>query len=185
MSFTAQCSSHQFFLRNRMARTSGVSDTSHMSEAARSRVSALTMGPSIWSSAGALAARAWLHERNITSPEFQRWYAHVVLGVADRPPAQLDERTATYFRLEIYSEEWGYFFGHAKAASWIRVTDTPFVHGRDDYRLLARTPPLREIGQLVRALERQHGLAFRREHALVRTNLAGAETRIRAWVQTL
>lgn len=144
------------------------------------------MGQSIWSSAGALAARAWLAERDLTSTAFQRWYAQIVLGIGnDTPDPDLDERIATYFRIEVYSEEWGFFFGHAKAASWIRITDVPFVHGRDDYRLLAVTPPLKDIGQLVRALERQHGLEFRRDQALVRTNLAGAEPTIRAWVQTL
>jgi hypothetical protein len=115
-----------------------------------------------------------------------RWHANILLAPLDHEPApDLDVSVDTRFRIEIYSEEWGYFFCHGGRASWIRVTDIAFVHGRDDFRLLASTPALDDLGQLLRTVERTHGLHFRREHALVRTNLAAAEASIRRWVQSL
>lgn len=136
--------------------------------------------------AGMLAARTWLTARSLTAPTLTRWHATVSLGITDqRPTVELDERVDTRFRIEIYSEEWGYFFCHGGRASWIRVTDIPFVHGRDDFQLLAATPALKDLGQLLRRVEKQHGLRFRRDHALVRTNLAHAELEIRRWVLSL
>jgi hypothetical protein len=99
--------------------------------------------------------------------------------------AEFDDRVDTRFHLDIYSEEWGYFFCHAGRASWIRITDIAFVHGRDDYNLLATTLPLADIGETLKALEQQHKIAFRREQALVRTNLANAELAVRRWLSTL
>jgi hypothetical protein len=37
----------------------------------------------------------------------------------------------------------------------------------------------------VRQLERLHQIQFQRQHAAVRTNLAGAEVEIRSWIATL
>jgi hypothetical protein len=129
--------------------------------------------------AGMLAARTWLAARALSAPTFSRWHASILLGIEDRTPeVDLDERVDTRFRLEIYSEEWGYLFCHGGRASWIRVTDIPFVHGR-------ATPPLKDIGQLLRHVEGQHGLRFRRDLALVRTSLANADAEIYRWVQTL
>ena len=115
-----------------------------------------------------------------------RWHVEIALDVRDEP-AQLefDEATATRFQLEIYAEEWGFLFCHAGLLSRIRINNIAFVHGRDDYRLLGSMPPLAQIGSLVRELEQRHGIAFRREHALVLTDLAGAEPAIRAWLRTL
>src|SRR5947207_487774 len=79
-----------------------------------------------------------------------------------------DERTDTRFRVEIYSEEWGFLFCHAGQASWIRVTDVPFVHGRDDFKLLPSMPALKDLGTLLRSVEQQHHVRFRRRNALVR-----------------
>ncbi len=139
-----------------------------------------------WTNAGVLAARAWLAERGVRAPDGQRWHADITLAVSDAPaePAfNLD--TDTRFRIEIYSEEWGFFFCHGGHASWIRITDIPFVHGRDDFKLLELTPPLKELSRLVRVLENRHTIRFRREHALVRTNVAGAEPAVRRWVLSL
>jgi hypothetical protein len=96
-----------------------------------------------------------------------------------------DERSDTRFRLEIYSEEWGVFFCHKGRASWIRVTDIPFVHGRDDFHLLQAVPALNDIASLLRSIEQEHAIAFKREHALIRTNLPAAEPVVRAWIRTL
>lgn len=132
------------------------------------------------------AAQAWLSGRGLSAPSLSRWHASILLGTEDRPPEpEFDERVDTRFRLEIYSEEWGYFFCHRGQASWVRVTDIPFVHGRDDFHLLPVTPALEDVGQLLRSLEQQHGLAFRRDHAVVRTNVANADPAIRRWIESL
>ena len=136
--------------------------------------------------AGMRAAQAWLAARGLSAPTLTRWHATIVLGTEDGAPAlELDERVETRLRIEIYSEEWGYFFCHGGRASWIRVTDVPFVHGRDDFKLLAMTRSLEDLGTLVRSLEQQHGLVFRRDHAVIRTNVANAEVAIRQWVESL
>lgn len=135
--------------------------------------------------AGATAARDWITSRRIPPPGL-RWMVEIQLDVRDAPaPADFNVDTDTRFHIEIYAEEWGVFFCHAGRASWIRVTDVPFVHGRDDHHLLARTPELGKIGDLLRALEREHSLHFSREHARVDTTLGNAETAIRRWVRGL
>ena len=140
----------------------------------------------MWSSAGSLAAFAWLDDRGVPRPS-SRWYVQIAMDVADRPTERdFDERRASRFHLDIYSEEWGFYFCHAGKISWIRTTDVTFVHARDDYRLIGRTPELPRIGELVRELEREHGLAFRREHALVETDLGSSTVAsIRRWIETL
>lgn len=141
-------------------------------------------GPS-WSNPGRLAASAWLAGQRMTPPGL-RWSVEVQLDVRDEvAPADFDTRADTRFHIEIYAEEWGFFFCHAGLASWIRITDIPFIHGRDDHRLLLRTPALDELGEFLRQLEQQHAIQFKREHARVRTTLAGAEASIRGWVQAL
>ncbi len=89
------------------------------------------------------------------------------------------------FRLSIFAQEWGFFFTHCSRASWIRVTDIPFIHGRDDYQLLDTTPPLKNVGDLLRTLETKHRLSFERKNAVLTTNIDGAEPTIRSWLLTL
>lgn len=136
--------------------------------------------------AGALAAAAWLRSRGTTPPTTTRWHVEITLDVVDRrPPTEFDDRTATRFHLDIYSEEWGVYFCHAALSSWIRVTDIAFVHGRDEHQLLARMPPLQDIGTLLRQLEQEHGVRFQRHHASIATNLPNIEPAIRSWVTML
>jgi hypothetical protein len=135
--------------------------------------------------AGMLAARTWLTARALNAPALTRWNANILLAPGEaEPEPDVDEVRDTRFRIEIYSQEWGFQFCHAGRASWIRVTDIPFVHGRDDHRLLSAMPALKDIATLVRRIEREHRLRFNRERALVRTNLDRAEPSIREWVQT-
>jgi hypothetical protein len=101
------------------------------------------------------------------------------------PPTDFDETKTTRFHLDIYSEEWGVFFCHAGRASWIRVTDLAFVHGRDEHALLSIVPPLRDVSLLLRELERRHGIHFQRRFAVIRTNLANGEAHVRSWLETL
>lgn len=136
--------------------------------------------------AGALAAATWLMDRAITAPIGPRWHVEIALDVMHgRPPTDYDEETATRFHLNIYAAEWGVYFCHLGKASWIRVTDVAFVHGKDDYQLLAAVPALKRIGVLLRQIERDHRLMFQRQHASVVTNLANAEPAIRTWVASL
>lgn len=133
-----------------------------------------------------LAARAWFNARTLSAPGLLRWHAEILLDVVDQPAREkFDERTDTRFRIEIYSEEWGYLFCHGGSASWIRVTDIPFVHGRDDFRLLPLTPALKDIGSLLRTVEQRHAIQFRRRNAQVNTNIPNAEPSLRRWVESL
>lgn len=136
--------------------------------------------------AGALAAAAWLRTIGATPPVAQRWHVEIALEpAAHRPPSDFDEGTATRFQIGIYSEEWGFFFCHRGRASWIRVTDLAFVHGRDDFGLLTVAPPLKDVDQLLRRLEQQHALQFQRQHASIKTSVAGSEPAIAAWINSL
>ena len=134
---------------------------------------------------GSAAAFEWLAERKVPAPAM-RWHVAIGLDVRDEPaPQSFDVTTDSRFHIEIYSEEWGFFFCHAGRASWIRVTDVPFVHVRDDYGLLAGTPKLEDIGTLLRSLEELHALRFRRDLAYINTSLVNAEPAIQAWIQAL
>ena len=122
---------------------------------------------------GALASAAWLLDRGIV-PDQERWFVEVELAGGD-----------TRLVLEVYSEEWGFQLHHLGQASWIRVTDVAFVHGRDDHGMLARIPRLREIGLFVRELERRFRVRFDRDAARVRTSIPDAEPVLRAWIGAL
>lgn len=126
--------------------------------------------PSSLGTLGAEASAKWLEALSLEA--VPRWYAEIEL-------AQDNSR----FLLNVYAEEWGFAFHHDDRASWIRVTDIPFVHGRDDFALLAHTPELLDIGGFVTSLEKSHGLAFARRDAQVRTNLDNAPEIIRAWLE--
>jgi hypothetical protein len=131
---------------------------------------------------GALASAAWCVARNVF-PQAPRWSVDICLDNApgaDRDAPPIDAR----FVIEIFSEEWGFRFRRGDAASWIRVTDIPFVHGRDDFELLRRTPRLENIGVLLRALEAEHEIRFDRSRALVRSSF-DATDRIVTWVSSL
>ena len=132
------------------------------------------------------AAMKWLLDRGLNPPTVKRWHVEVSLATYDGPaPLQFDDRIDSRFHIDIYSEEWGFFFCHGGRASWIRVTDIAFVHGRDDFGFVSRAPALDQIGAFLRELESTYQISFQRKHALVRTNLASAEPVIRRWVNSL
>ena len=119
---------------------------------------------------GGRAAARWLAALDLAP--LPRWF--VEIGIAgDRD---------THFELGIYAEEWGFEFRHGSRASWIRVTDVPFVHGRDDYNLLDETPDLLAIGALVAKLERTFGVQLLRASPSIRTNVPASIAAIRAWI---
>lgn len=142
--------------------------------------------PSAGASTGAQAAAGWLSERGLSATTLKRWHVEVSIALDDTPAApSFDDRVDTRFHIDLYSEEWGFFVCHQGRASWIRVTDIVFVHGRDDFGLLGRTPPLAQVGRLLADFEREHGISFRRGLANVRTNVPGSEPVIRRWVEAL
>ena len=101
-------------------------------------------------------------------------------------PFAFDDRApSTRFQLEIYGEEWGFVFRHEGKVSWIRITDIPFVHGRDEHGLLSRTPKLRELSQFVRELERRHGFRLPRDSPLIRSSIRDSEVKLRLWALDL
>lgn len=123
-----------------------------------------------WTTQGAEASERWL--RALGLPAVPRWHAEIAIH----------SEAGTTFELNIYAEEWGFAFRHGGRTSWIRVTDIPFVHGFDEFDLLARTPDLLGIGVLVGELEDAHGLALRRGDAAIRTNLPNAIDTIVDWL---
>ena len=120
---------------------------------------------------GSEAAARWLGLLAL-EPTAARWYVEITLAAAGE----------TMFQLNIYAEEWGFAFHHAGQASWIRVTDVPFVHGRDDFTLLPQTPDLLAIFTFVAQLEAQNTIELPRAEAAIRTNLANADDTIREWL---
>ncbi len=133
---------------------------------------------------GARASHEWMRARGLTSE--RAWYLEIALDIVDRPTSTTYHcDTDTRFHLNIYPEEWGVFFCHGSRASWIRVTDQPFVHGRDDHRLLDEMPDLPHVGSLLRDLERRYRLQFRGDHALIYSNVTGARSAIRTWLEAI
>lgn len=135
--------------------------------------------------AGALAAGVWLAARRLVAPD-ARWEISIALDVAAvEAPARFRDTADSRFHIAIAWSEWGFYFCHHSRASWIRVTDIPFIHERDDYGLLPRVPPLRELGKLMGAIEQRFRFRFRRAHATIRSTIPGAEPAVRAWLEAL
>jgi hypothetical protein len=154
----------------------------------RSRTGADVVGGTSMVTAGALASSTWLASRALSAPPDRRWHVEIALSTStERAPVvtEHDGTAATSFHLDIYAEEWGFHVEAQGQSSWIRVTDIAFVHGRDDFRLMAVCPPLEDIGVLLRRFEQQHEVRFQRQHAAVTTNLNGAESTLRSWILSL
>ena len=135
--------------------------------------------------AGALATAAWLSARGLLVPARTEWELSIVLGLpGELEPPALADGADTRLHIAISSAEWGFYFCHHDRASWIRVTDVPFIHQRDDFALLFKVPPLRELGSLVRALEETYSVSFCRESAAIRSTIRGSAPAIREWVTT-
>ena len=130
--------------------------------------------------AGALASAAWLSSRCLCATA-GGWEVTISLAVKRGGGTGNEE---TRFHVAITAREWGFFFSHGNETSWIRVTDVPFVHERDDFALLHRVPALRDLGELVGEIEERYGIQFDREDALIRSTLIGGVDRIQAWVIT-
>jgi hypothetical protein len=135
--------------------------------------------------AGMLAANAWLEARGLRKRTGAGWNVAIALEVSDLPASPFIKKPAdSRFHIAISAAEWGFFFCHRGRASWIRVTDVPFVHECDDHGLVHEVPPLRDLGRLVQTVEQRNGILFRRMRASVRTDLVDAEPQIRGWIAT-
>lgn len=128
------------------------------------------MSRRVFTTLGAEAADRW--RLALGFPTVPHWFAEIAI----------EDEGGSRFELHVYGEEWGFAFSHAGRTSWIRVTDVPFVHGRDEYALLPKTPDLLAIHMLLVQLESDHKLAFRLEAAGVRTNVPDCEDLIRNWL---
>jgi hypothetical protein len=135
---------------------------------------------------GAVEAAEWLAARGLTTAK-TRWNVNVSLDVVDAPaPAIYAREKDTRFHLDIYRDEWGLVFVHKKKTSHIRRTaNETIVNGFDQHKLRKELPALASIGEFLRALEAKHGVAFERRHALVRSNVAGAQAALRDWLAKL
>jgi hypothetical protein len=129
--------------------------------------------PTLATNTGPLATAAWCLARNLFPPD--RWRVECSLQADD----------GSRFEIEIYAEEWGFAFHHGGRVSWIRVTDIPFVHGRDEFDLLREVSGLRDLGKILRLVEHRCQITFSREAAAVRTDIAHAESTIREWLESL
>jgi hypothetical protein len=138
-------------------------------------------------SKGVIEAHSWVESLGLHPPPGAlRWHAEISLDVVDGPArVEFDDRVDTRFHIDVYSEEWGFFFCHAGRVSWIRVTDIAFVHGRDDHQLLTESPSLEAMGDLMRRLEAKHAVRVNRPHAIIGTNITAAEPQLRRWLLSL
>ncbi|HUS32678.1 MAG TPA: hypothetical protein VMZ53_29455 [Kofleriaceae bacterium] len=129
---------------------------------------------------GPLASAAWLVARGL-SPSGPKWFVEMELDAAGNS----ERAPAAKLLLEVYAEEWGYRFERDGRISWIRVTDVPFVHGRDEHGLLPKTPRLASIGELMRELEAAHAITFERHRPTIRSNVPDGEKAIPLWIASL
>ena len=123
--------------------------------------------------AGAAASTAWLEERGLDAAHTPHWYIEITID---------SDTVETCFELNIYPEEWGFVFRRGARVSSIRVTDIAFVHGRDDHQLLADTPSLANIGELLAWIERRYDVVLHRTRATVKSNLVRATAVVRPWL---
>lgn len=140
--------------------------------------------PGLSTNTGPIAAAAWLANLGVM-PDVPRWYVEITLGPAGETIDPDVDTGSPRLHIEIFAEEWGYRFSTGGKLSWIRVTDVPFVHGRDDHQLLEGTTSLKKLGTLVTQLERRSGVHFDRKSAIVRSSIFGSEAAVRGWLETL
>lgn len=132
---------------------------------------------------GSLAVAGWLAARGIYPPQGRTWRVQVALETLDRPASFL--ASPTRFHLTIEPESWRYVFAHDDRTSTIQVSSFATAIDRDEHRLAAGTPALKNLGTLIRDLEARYRIFFQRRHAAIRTDLAGSEPIIRAWISSL
>lgn len=123
---------------------------------------------------GARESTRWLDERGLDGSRTPHWFVEISIDSARRD---------TRLELNIYPEEWGFVLRRGPKVSSIRITDVPFIHGLDDFQLLAETPALDELGGLITRLEHRFELRFLTVRAAVRSNLVRAAAMVRPWLE--
>jgi hypothetical protein len=126
-------------------------------------------------SLGSQATAAWIAARGLLIATNARWRVTILLDDGAAVPA-------CELHLAIDSNEWSYRVLHDHKMSWIRVRDLPCAASCDDFELLPHTPTLRNLSSLVQMIEDRFDVRLRRASARVRTNVVGAEDKIRLWV---
>lgn len=127
--------------------------------------------------AGALASEQWIRARGMTPPRGS-WRIECFLGTGR-------DEIGTAFGLELSNAEWGCFFCHGGRRSDIRVLDRPVVLERDDHMLVARIPPLRDLGALLLALESRYGVLLDRRQPAITATHREHEQAMRQWIASL
>jgi hypothetical protein len=112
----------------------------------------------------------------IVAPD-RAWHANAVLSCV--------ERSDTRLGIHIRHDVWGVRFAHGSRSSDITMRDVLGVDGVDDHGLASMGPTLRDLGSLVRELERRYGVHFQRANAAIDSSIPGAEPIIRAWIVSL
>jgi hypothetical protein len=124
--------------------------------------------------AGALASARWLRTIGMTPP-MSEWSAELELVASP----------TTRFVIEVGHTEWSFTFDHVGRRSCIRVISLPAVYESDDFGLLRYTPPLLSIGQLVRRIEHEQSIGFRRSTACVHTTMPALVPDALRWLAQL
>ena len=124
--------------------------------------------------AGALAAARWLRTIGLTPPT-SNWNATLELVASP----------SSSFTIEVSHVNWGFTFRHAGRESCIVVTSLPTVYDRDDFGLLHYTPALLNIGSLIRRLEGEQQIGFRRSTACVETTVPALVPDALRWLAQL
>jgi hypothetical protein len=124
----------------------------------------------------------WLAARRLNSPARKHWMVAIVLDAAAPRGTSVGAEDNTRLYIEIDSTEWGILFCRGNDSSWIRVSNVPRVHECDDFGLLPYVTDLRDLGAIIRLLERRFHIQFRRQHATIHTDLVDAQQKILLWV---
>jgi len=135
--------------------------------------------------AGPAGPAAWLARLGL-QPATPHWFAAVVLDVLDAPAPMVFETTrASRLHVRIEHHGWIFFFCHQGSSSEIEIGTVVKARVRDDFNLVRGMRPLERLDELVRDLEQSHSIAFKRDHAMVRSDIDSAEPIIRKWVRSL
>ena len=132
-------------------------------------------------SAGKNESRAWLESLKVKTDK-DKWRVRMLLDVKDEPAAGVYfGDTSTRCHLEVFTDEWSVTFVHGGKTSQVRV----FADGTQDHHgepLLEKPGKLADARELIRKLEKAHGVQFKREHVRVESNVTGAKAAARTWL---
>jgi hypothetical protein len=121
----------------------------------------------------------WLRTLGVKASK-PAWYVRVYVDVKDAPAMDIySSDTDTRFHLEVYAAQWRLYFMKPGTEGEVYADADNGVYVN---RLNVADPSLSRALDILRELEKRHGVAFRREHARVETNIAGAKEAVRNWL---